>query len=73
MRYGCLKITRYSEDNFRVGKQGSTWDSSNTRNNATWDNSKLICRGSLSFQEKKCHNLLPTTLFCMNENFRCNL
>ena len=33
MRYGCLKITRYREDNIMVGKQGNAWD------NATWDNS----------------------------------
>jgi hypothetical protein len=39
-----LKITRCSEDNFKVGKQGSTWDSGDTRNNAIWDNSKLKCR-----------------------------
>jgi hypothetical protein len=34
VRYGCLKITRCSEDNIRIGKQGSTWDNGNT-----WDNS----------------------------------
>jgi hypothetical protein len=32
VRYGCLKITRCTEDYIRIGKQGSTWD------NATWDN-----------------------------------
>jgi hypothetical protein len=43
VRYGCLKITRYSEDNIRIGKQGSTWDNVNTWenvntwNNATWE------------------------------------
>jgi hypothetical protein len=26
VRYGCLKITRCSEDSFRVGKQDNTWD-----------------------------------------------
>jgi hypothetical protein len=28
--YGCLKISRYSEDNLMVGKQGSTWDNGDT-------------------------------------------
>jgi hypothetical protein len=35
--HGCLKITGCSENNFKVGKQGKTWDSGNTGNNATWD------------------------------------
>jgi hypothetical protein len=45
MRYGCLKITRCSEDIIRIGKQGNTWDNGitwdngDTWNNATWDNS----------------------------------
>jgi hypothetical protein len=32
MRYGCLKIIKCSEDTFKVGKHGNTWDSGNT-----WD------------------------------------
>jgi hypothetical protein len=28
--YGCLKITRCSEDNIRIGKQGSTQDNGDT-------------------------------------------
>jgi hypothetical protein len=39
VRYVCIKIIKCSEDNFRVEKQGSTWD------NGTWANSKLKCRG----------------------------
>jgi hypothetical protein len=39
MRYGCLKITRCSEDNFKVGKHGNTWDSGNIGDTATWDSS----------------------------------
>jgi hypothetical protein len=35
-----LKITRCSEDSIRIGKQGSTCNSGNTWDNATWDNSK---------------------------------
>jgi hypothetical protein len=38
VRYGCLKITRCDEDCIRIGKQGSTWDNSDTWDNATWDN-----------------------------------
>jgi hypothetical protein len=34
MRYGCLKITRCSEDNIRVGKH-STWNNGDTWDNAT--------------------------------------
>ena len=30
MRYGCLKITRCSDDCVRIGKQGSTWDNVDT-------------------------------------------
>jgi hypothetical protein len=33
------KITRCSEDNIKIGKQGSTWDNGNTWKNATWDSS----------------------------------
>jgi hypothetical protein len=39
VRYGCLKITRGSEDCIRIGKQGNTWDNGDTWDNATWDNS----------------------------------
>jgi hypothetical protein len=39
VRYGCLKITRCSEDNIRIGKQGNTWDNGDTWDNATWANS----------------------------------
>jgi hypothetical protein len=39
MGYGCLKIARYSEDNLRIGKQGSTWDNGDTWINATWNSS----------------------------------
>jgi hypothetical protein len=35
VRYGCLKITRCSEDSIRTGKQGSTWDNGDTWENAT--------------------------------------
>jgi hypothetical protein len=73
VRYGCLKISRCSEDSFRVGKHGSTWDSGNIRKNATWDTSKLKYRGKLSFQEKNYHNFLFTTPFCMDESFSCSL
>ena len=59
VNYDCLKISRCNEDNFKVGKQDITWDSDNTRgDNATWNNSKLECKGRLSFQDKKCHNIL---------------
>jgi hypothetical protein len=37
-----------SNDNFRIGKQGSIWD------NATWASPKFKCRGSLRFLKKKC-------------------
>jgi hypothetical protein len=37
------------------------------------DNSKLKCRGILRFLEKKCHNFLLTTSFCVNESFPCSL
>jgi hypothetical protein len=36
MTYGCLKITRCSEDSFRVEKQGNTLDSGDIGDNATW-------------------------------------
>jgi hypothetical protein len=35
----CLKITRCTEDSFRVGKQGSTWDNGSIGDNATWNSS----------------------------------
>jgi hypothetical protein len=60
-------MTRCSEDNFRVGEQGNTWDSGNTWDNVTWNNSKLKCRANLSFIEKKCHNVLLTIPFYMND------
>jgi hypothetical protein len=34
-------IMRYSENNFRVGKQDNTWSSGDTRDNATWGCFKL--------------------------------
>jgi hypothetical protein len=61
VRYGCLKIIRCNEDSLKVGKHGSTWDSGNAGNNATWDNSKLKCKGKLRFQEKNHHDFLLTT------------
>jgi hypothetical protein len=39
VRYGCLKITRCSEDNIRMEKQGCTWDNGDTWYNATWASS----------------------------------
>jgi hypothetical protein len=27
VNHGCLKIIRYSKDNFKVKKHGNTWDS----------------------------------------------
>jgi hypothetical protein len=39
VKYGCLKITRYSKDCIRIGKQGSTWDNGDTWDNVTWGNS----------------------------------
>jgi hypothetical protein len=33
------KITTRSENNIKIGKQGSTWDNGNTWDNATWYNS----------------------------------
>jgi hypothetical protein len=33
------KITKFSENNIRIGKHGSTWNNDNTWGNATWDNS----------------------------------
>jgi hypothetical protein len=68
-----IKITKCSENNFKVGKQGMTWDNSDTCNNATWDNSKSILKGNLRFLVKNCHNFLLTTPFCMNKNFPCSL
>jgi hypothetical protein len=53
VRYGYLKITRCNENSFSLGKHGNTWNSGNTRDNATWDDSKLNCTGNLSFIEKK--------------------
>jgi hypothetical protein len=53
MRYGCLKITRYSEDNFRIWKQGNTWDSGNMGDNATWDNSKLKNKNKIEILGEK--------------------
>jgi hypothetical protein len=67
MRYRCLKVIRCNEDSSMVGKQGTTWDSGNIEDNATWDNSKLKCKGTLSFQEKNHHKVLFTSPFCMNE------
>jgi hypothetical protein len=58
---------RCSEDSFRVGKQGSIWDNGDTWDDAIWASSNLNCKGSLRFQEKKCHNFLLTTSFCVNE------
>jgi hypothetical protein len=37
--YGCLKITMYKEDCFKVGIQGSTWDNNIVGDNATEDSS----------------------------------
>jgi hypothetical protein len=68
MRYGCLKITRSNEDRFKVGKHGSTWD-----NVTTWASSKLQYRGHMRNLEKKCHNVLLTILFCVNESFPSSL
>jgi hypothetical protein len=73
MRYGCLKITSCSEDNFKVGKEGSTWHNCDTWDNATWARSILKCRGNLRYLEKKCHNFLLTNLFCVNESFPSSL
>jgi hypothetical protein len=56
VQYGCLKITRCSEDGIKVGKQGSTWDNGDTWDNATWDNSKLEWKGTLRSIERKGHN-----------------
>jgi hypothetical protein len=33
----------------------------------------LKCKDVLRFLEKKCHNFLLTTLFCVNERFPCSL
>jgi hypothetical protein len=73
VRYECLKINRCSEDNFRIGKHGTTWDNGNTRDNATWDSFKLKCSSSLRFLKKKFHDFLFTTSFYMNESFPCSL
>jgi hypothetical protein len=35
VRYGCLKITRCSEDSIKVGKHDNTWDNGDTLDNAT--------------------------------------
>jgi hypothetical protein len=51
----CVKITKCSEDSFRVGKHGSTWDNSNKEDNAKWDNSKLKCRDKCI---RKCVELI---------------
>jgi hypothetical protein len=53
MRYGCLKIIKFSEDSIRVGKEGSTWDNGDTWDNDTWNNSSIKWRGNLRFIEKK--------------------
>jgi hypothetical protein len=45
-------ITRSNEDNFQEGKQGSTWDSGNT-----WDNA-LVEWWSWS-TTLQCQNLVP--------------
>jgi hypothetical protein len=34
-----VKITRCSEDDIRIGKQGSKWDNGDKGDNATWDSS----------------------------------
>jgi hypothetical protein len=74
VRYGCLKITKYSEDNIRIGKQGSTWDNGDTWDNGPWDNFKLkLNLDSLRFLKKKYHSFLLTSPFCMNESFPCSL
>jgi hypothetical protein len=73
VKYGCLKITRCSEDNFRVEKQGNTCNSGDIGDNATWDNSQLKFRDIFRFLEKKFHDILLTTPFCMNESFPCSL
>jgi hypothetical protein len=49
-------ITRSNEDNFQEGKQGSTWDSGNT-----WDNA-LVEWWSWS-TTLQCQNLVPTRAF----------
>jgi hypothetical protein len=69
VRYGCLKITRCSEDSIRIEKTGNIWDNGDTWDNATYDNTYLKWRGSLRFLEKKCYSILLTTPFCMNEIF----
>jgi hypothetical protein len=38
-----------NEDSSKVGKQGNTWDSGNTRDNAIGDNSKLTPKGKRVF------------------------
>jgi hypothetical protein len=68
VRYGCEKITRYNEDDIRIGKQGSIWD-----NGDTWNNATAKWKGSLRFLENKCHNFSLTTPICMNESFPCSL
>jgi hypothetical protein len=72
--FHCLPSSRCrcNEDSFRVEKQGSMWHSGNTRDNATWNNSKLKCKGKLSFHKKNHHNFLLTVPFCMNESFLCS-
>jgi hypothetical protein len=69
VRYGYLKITRCIEDNIRIGKQGSIWDNGNTWDNATWVSFKLKCKDNMRFPEKKSHNFLLTTPFCVNKSF----
>ena len=48
-----FKIIRCSEDSFKVGKPGTTWDNGKTRNNATWNSCKLKYKNTLRFLEKK--------------------
>jgi hypothetical protein len=39
MRYGCLKITKCSEDSIKIEKHGITWDNGDTWDiGNTWDN-----------------------------------
>ena len=73
MKYGCLKINRCSEDNFRIGKQGGTWNSGNIGDNATWDNSKLKCNDILIFHGKNHHNVWLIAPICMNTKFPCRM
>jgi hypothetical protein len=47
VRYRCLKITRHSEDSFRIEKQGNmaTHEIITIYYNATWDKTKLTPKG----------------------------